>query len=380
MTECGHPGHMKRNQKGTQWFAHNPGSKEGSCSTESDEHIDLKFQILTTCRDLGWEADIEVRRDSIVKNEESTWRADILATKNSRYVAFEIERSSITIDTLKARDQKYKTDNIEVYWFLAKIPPGLQQKTKYFQIDKKLTTDSIIGKYPHYRTGLVETENSTFINNNFYLYFYFEIIAISLDEIIKTDQKKVKKIIRTILDGNYKQHLDHKSAEAINLQRLYKKKQDRYFIELEKRELEIKKQIERQEQKNALLYGLIDPLETFNKIDSAEEQEKYRQSLLKSRILRNNEENRIKALIGDLFDPDLVFSEISYIQNQDRLEKEELETLKKRIKIIDYRRIDNPRFIGRCLIRGCGEKPSFYDSNRLFPFCSRHYAILKKMT
>lgn len=120
MIGCNQPGHMVR-KNGLQFFRHAPNSLSCDCERgETQEHLRLKYQIYELCKSYGWEADPEFT------SPDGSWRADVLSWKNDRKVAFEIQWSPISLDTLKDRDRKYTNNAIESYWLLRNLPYNWQ--------------------------------------------------------------------------------------------------------------------------------------------------------------------------------------------------------------------------------------------------------------
>ncbi|NMB77901.1 MAG: hypothetical protein GYA23_02260, partial [Methanomicrobiales archaeon] len=83
-----------------------------NASEESPEHIEIKHLVYLACRAQGWETTVESAGPG------RTWVADVLAEKDARKVAFEIQLSSISSKELVERDRKYREAGIESYWLL----------------------------------------------------------------------------------------------------------------------------------------------------------------------------------------------------------------------------------------------------------------------
>lgn len=113
MTCCDSIGHPRTSKLGTNHFYHHP---EADCryEPESVEHLKIKVDILQLCAKLGWAVDTEY--------EGSNWTADVLASKDGRKIAFELQLSKQTLEETVFRTNKYKTDGIECYWLFQKIP------------------------------------------------------------------------------------------------------------------------------------------------------------------------------------------------------------------------------------------------------------------
>lgn len=111
---CHEPVTLATSHRDTQFFKHLPGSNCPNSQGESLEHARLKSAVYKLCKSLGWDTDIEVAGPD--------WRADVLATDGTRKVAFEVQLSGITGETLVERSEKYKRDGITSVWLLKKFP------------------------------------------------------------------------------------------------------------------------------------------------------------------------------------------------------------------------------------------------------------------
>jgi len=111
MACCGAPGHLRRSKRGTQHFYH---ASDAGCGYEEEslEHLELKYLVYRTCKDAGWDTFVECPAP------DRSWVADVLAKKDGRNVAFEIQISAISPDDLAERDRKYQDAGIESYWLL----------------------------------------------------------------------------------------------------------------------------------------------------------------------------------------------------------------------------------------------------------------------
>ena len=138
MTCCDAQGHMKRNNHGTQFFAHN---RTGGCNyqPESIEHLFLKDKILRICKENEYEfVDVEKHGDD--------WIADVYIKHKNRKYAFEVQLSSITFEVLKDRSAKYIRDGIHPVWIL---------KEKYTE------------RFDHYTySSIKSSEHETYFNEH----------------------------------------------------------------------------------------------------------------------------------------------------------------------------------------------------------------------
>lgn len=114
---CGKNGFLRTSKLGLKHFVH---SKSDNCSWEheSPEHLRAKQLIIEACRECGW--------DAVPEFSESNWRADVLATKDGKRIAFEVQWSKQTYIETNDRTEKYEKSNVRVCWFFRKIPTELE--------------------------------------------------------------------------------------------------------------------------------------------------------------------------------------------------------------------------------------------------------------
>ena len=102
---------MRVSKLGTQHFVHAHRSDTCTPAPESAEHLLLKSIVLRAVRDTGWNGDVEVC------GPDGTWRADVMATRGSLRVAFEMQLSTIPFTELAARQHAYGDDGVRGCWF-----------------------------------------------------------------------------------------------------------------------------------------------------------------------------------------------------------------------------------------------------------------------
>jgi len=108
---CGLPGHPKT-RKGTRFFAHNPGNG-GACTEhpgETAQHLRAKDIIVRAAVAAGWDAQPEVSGDG--------WVADVLAEKDGRKVAFEVQWSPQVDADYAYRQERYAASGVRCAWFV----------------------------------------------------------------------------------------------------------------------------------------------------------------------------------------------------------------------------------------------------------------------
>lgn len=122
---CRSRGFMRVSKLGTQHFVHARRSDSCMSAPESAEHLLLKSIVLRAVRDTGWNGDVEVC------GPDGAWRADVMATKGSLRVAFEVQLSTIPFAELAARQQAYADDGVRGCWFygFGALNPPLTSKT-----------------------------------------------------------------------------------------------------------------------------------------------------------------------------------------------------------------------------------------------------------
>jgi hypothetical protein len=102
---------MRVSKLGTQHFVHARRSDTCTSAPESAEHLLLKSIVLRAVRDAGWNGDVEVC------GPDGAWRADVMATRGSLRVAFEVQLSTIPFTELAARQRAYADDGVRGCWF-----------------------------------------------------------------------------------------------------------------------------------------------------------------------------------------------------------------------------------------------------------------------
>ncbi|MGW8431606.1 competence protein CoiA family protein [Curtobacterium citreum] len=114
---CGADAYAKTSHLGTQFFAH-----AADCDTdhkgESAEHLRVKAAIIAAATALGWTARAEVPADG------RRWIADVLAERDGRRVAFEVQLSGQVEGGYQHRQQRYAAEGIECYWLTRRARPA----------------------------------------------------------------------------------------------------------------------------------------------------------------------------------------------------------------------------------------------------------------
>lgn len=114
MTCCDAGARVKRSVRGLPFFAH---AARGACeyAGESELHAHAKAELLHAAREAGWAADVEVRGRT---PDGQTWRADVLCERGRTRIAFEVQRSGITLQDLHARQATYRASGVRGLWLM----------------------------------------------------------------------------------------------------------------------------------------------------------------------------------------------------------------------------------------------------------------------
>jgi hypothetical protein len=112
---CGADGFMRRNQQGTQHFAHKPGADRCELAGETLQHLQAKALIVQASKRAGYDASTEIAGED--------WRADVLATRSSVRIALEVQWSFLRLEDCEFRQERYARDGVRGCWFFRK-PPG----------------------------------------------------------------------------------------------------------------------------------------------------------------------------------------------------------------------------------------------------------------
>lgn len=111
---CGAPAVAKRSVRGLPFFAH---GKRGDCPAgeETAFHLHGKALIARAAREAGWTAEVEAAGHTPAGER---WRADVLCCRGILRVAFELQRSGITLASLHARQERYRASGVRAMWFM----------------------------------------------------------------------------------------------------------------------------------------------------------------------------------------------------------------------------------------------------------------------
>ncbi|HVU10603.1 MAG TPA: competence protein CoiA family protein [Phototrophicaceae bacterium] len=114
---CGAEGYLRRSPLGTLHFAHKRGAHCDVGGGETIHHLKAKADIVIACQQAGYKATTEVAGDD--------WRADVLASRGSVRIAFEVQWSFLRLERAIYRQERYARDGVRGCWFFRNPPPQL---------------------------------------------------------------------------------------------------------------------------------------------------------------------------------------------------------------------------------------------------------------
>lgn len=102
----------KVSRLGTRFFAH---QSRAACQSgpESPEHLKAKFLIAESARAAGWDACVE---EPGCDPDGNTWIADVLCTRGSAKLAFEVQLAPQSPDQYQARQSRYQRSGVRCLW------------------------------------------------------------------------------------------------------------------------------------------------------------------------------------------------------------------------------------------------------------------------
>lgn len=109
---CDSPGFLRTSKLGTNHFVHKSG-RHCDSGGETVEHLWAKAEVVAACLDAGWEATPEVAGEG--------WRADVLASRGSARIAFEIQWIPQDDETTRYRQERYALAGVRGCW-LQRLP------------------------------------------------------------------------------------------------------------------------------------------------------------------------------------------------------------------------------------------------------------------
>jgi hypothetical protein len=125
---------LKRSHIGTQFFAH---ARKGVCVTgpETMDHLQAKDAIARAAIAAGWKAESEVMGTTPAGER---WTADVMVTRGSVKLAFEVQLARQSEEVTRARQARYEASGVRALWLMRQkdipmaskaLPAFLLQKT-----------------------------------------------------------------------------------------------------------------------------------------------------------------------------------------------------------------------------------------------------------
>lgn len=384
---CEEKGHQVR-RKQKQFFRHNPESS-CACATaeESIEHFELKCKIAYLCRKLGWDANVECTRASVFKTEGAEWQADVLAQNGDTYIAFEVQYSPITLGSLYERNERYQHDNVLSVWLLSTYPHIGESKQVYTEIDTEKTPENILKvySYPTFKTPVFGKTILVTIPEHLYLYCHFNVLGATFDfssyeASYGNRSVPLAILIESALSGQLEDEFQQGRSEYTSLAEDCKRKDAQYKALREARariDKEQKAEHTRRERAfHELCRGLFDPNRAFTLISETLGRIEADRRL--KEIQRNYSDLRIRTQSTEFPLPRRDRKRIARAKpNFNQHEVEGVSYWLRRIRVKEYVKV-SPKFVGWCVIQGCGAEPAYYDKNsHANPLCKNHFEILR---
>jgi len=127
---CGAAVTLRTSKLGTKHFAH---ARRGPCATapESAEHLLAKRTIVEGARRTDWEATTEQAGDP---QDSEPWIADVLAKKEHRKVAFEVQWSRQDTPETRRRQKRYAASGVRALWLFRQHMFPVEKETPSFRL------------------------------------------------------------------------------------------------------------------------------------------------------------------------------------------------------------------------------------------------------
>jgi len=127
---CKQEGFLRISSKGLKHFVHSKSNNTCDWKPESPEHLRAKIEIIEACKENEWKA--------IPEYSDTNWRADVLAIKDEKKIAFEAQWSRQTFEETKFRQDRYKESNVRGCWFFRIAPKELRNYDESLVADKEI--------------------------------------------------------------------------------------------------------------------------------------------------------------------------------------------------------------------------------------------------
>lgn len=122
---CGTRGILRKGSRRPH-FAHYRRPENRNHQDESREHEEAKSIIAQACLEAGYEVDTEVSGPG--------YEADVMAVKDGRKFAFEVQLTYQTLDATEERRQRYKNDGVKDIWLFKTMPAGCDGRKPRFHV------------------------------------------------------------------------------------------------------------------------------------------------------------------------------------------------------------------------------------------------------
>lgn len=109
------PAILKKNVRGTFWFAARPGESDPNWKPTSPEHEFTQVQLVKALRSAGFAARIE---EPGYTPAGERWEADVFVECAGRKIAIEVQVSQQTFDEYERRSDKYLQSGVKVVWLI----------------------------------------------------------------------------------------------------------------------------------------------------------------------------------------------------------------------------------------------------------------------
>lgn len=157
MACCGSLVILRTSKLGTKHFAH---SRRGPCTSapESEEHLLAKLFVVEGVQNASWTA---LAEQSGIGPDGESWRADVLATKASAKVAFEIQWSRQEDEETLRRQERYARAGVRGLWLLRQHDFPVSKEVPAFRLvfdDKSISFQVRLPSY-HYDSRWISSRN-----------------------------------------------------------------------------------------------------------------------------------------------------------------------------------------------------------------------------
>lgn len=157
---CNQEGFLRKSSKGLKHFVHAKSDHTCDWKPESPEHLRAKIEIIKACKENGWNA--------IPEFSEANWRADVLAIKGDKRIAFEVQWSKQTYEETIFRQERYAVSKVRGCWFFRHPPKELVEYEDVLVADYEIPafkifkdeSSNIVGKLKQRQLPLRELVDS----------------------------------------------------------------------------------------------------------------------------------------------------------------------------------------------------------------------------